>query len=465
MSSRLPVDAVDGPDLVVAGAGGGLVAALRAAQCGLSVLVVESNQRFRRGNNTSMSTAMIPAAGTRWQSEFGTVDSVENFIADIRNKTHGEADETLSRALVGVSSRLVEWIADDLQIPLSLVTDFQYPGHTQLRCHTVPGRAGRVLLDSIINRVSDSPLIDMLVPARLIDVIRTDGAVSSVVISTPAGEEEIPTRAVLLAMNGFGANAQLVAAELPEIASASYFGSEASRGDALLIGRKLGADSAFMDAYQGHAALAAPGATLAGWATVMHGGFLVDCTGRRYGNETIGYSEYAAESLRHANGRSWIIIDERIAAACRSFTDFRNTESTGGITWAADAARLAEATGIDRAGLDRSLKSVREVAVGNAVDEFGRSFVEQPLSGRLGAIFVTPALFHTQGGLRVDADARVIDSVGVAITGLYASGGAAMGISGHGAGGYLAGNGLLCALGLAFLAAEHVARMHSESFR
>jgi fumarate reductase flavoprotein subunit len=32
-----------------------------------------------------------------------------------------------------------------------------------------------------------------------------------------------------------------------------------------------------------------------------------------------------------------------------------------------------------------------------------------------------------------------------------------MGISGHGAGGYLAGNGLLPALGLAFLAAEHVA--------
>ena len=43
------------------------------------------------------------------------------------------------------------------------------------------------------------------------------------------------------------------------------------------------------------------------------------------------------------------------------------------------------------------------------------------------------------------------------IRGLYASGGAAAGISGHGAGGYLAGNGLLPAFGLAFLAAEHVA--------
>jgi fumarate reductase flavoprotein subunit len=71
---------------------------------------------------------------------------------------------------------------------------------------------------------------------------------------------------------------------------------------------------------------------------------------------------------------------------------------------------------------------------------------------------VAPALFHTQGGLRVDGSARVLDRSGAPIRGLYASGGAAMGISGHGAGGYLAGNGLLPALGLAFLAAEDVAR-------
>jgi hypothetical protein len=46
---------------------------------------------------------------------------------------------------------------------------------------------------------------------------------------------------------------------------------------------------------------------------------------------------------------------------------------------------------------------------------------------------------------------------GSAISGLYACGGAAMSISGHGTGGYLAGNGLLPALGLALLAADHVA--------
>ena len=68
-----------------------------------------------------------------------------------------------------------------------------------------------------------------------------------------------------------------------------------------------------------------------------------------------------------------------------------------------------------------------------------------------------PALFHTQGGLRVDEHARLLDAAGRPVAGVYASGGAAVGMSGHGAAGYLAGNGLLPALGLAVLAADHLA--------
>ena len=65
MTSRsCPVDV----DVVVAGAGGaGLSAALRAAEFGLSVAVFETTEHFRSGNNTSMSTSMIPAGGSRWQ--------------------------------------------------------------------------------------------------------------------------------------------------------------------------------------------------------------------------------------------------------------------------------------------------------------------------------------------------------------------------------------------------------------
>ena len=102
------------------------------------------SQRVLRpvGNNTAMSTAMVPGAGTRWQAEAGIADSPAIFVEDILRKTHGEADRPLAESLAEVSGRLVTWLADDLGLPISLVTDFPYPGHSQFRCHTVPGRSG-----------------------------------------------------------------------------------------------------------------------------------------------------------------------------------------------------------------------------------------------------------------------------------------------------------------------------------
>ncbi|MFC4833855.1 FAD-binding protein, partial [Actinomycetospora chibensis] len=90
-------------------------------------------------------------------------------------------------------------------------------------------------------------------------------------------------------------------------------------------------------------------------------------------------------------------------------------------------------------------------------DRVVRTALEAPLTPPLAAVEIVPALFHTQGGLRVDEHARLLDPAGRPVAGVYASGGAAVGMSGHGAAGYLAGNGLLPALGLAVLAADHLA--------
>jgi fumarate reductase flavoprotein subunit len=419
------VNADGGPDLVVAGAGGGLAAALRAAELGLDVLVVESNEHFAAGNNTALSTAMIPGAGSRWQREAGVDDSPETFVRDIMAKTHEEADPALAATLAGISAELVEWLADEVKMPLSLVTDFDYPGHSRTRCHTVPGRSGRAMLAHLVREARRHPRIDFLVPAHLDDVLVDESGVRAVVVSTPGGTEEIPTRAVLMATNGFAANRELVAKYAPEIADAVYHGSEASTGDALEIGTRLGGATAYLDAYQGHAALAMPAATLTGWATVMHGAYLVDRHGRRFGNETSGYSEYAAEVLKHADGQAWIILDSRIDEACSVFQDYLDTRESGAVKWADTPRELAETVGIDADGLERTVQQTQLLARHEQDDELGRTFWEQELSGRLAAVSVRPALFHTQGGLRVDEHARVVDADETPITGLYASGGAA----------------------------------------
>ena len=445
-------------DVVVAGAGGGMAGALRAAELGSRVLLVEASEHFRRGNNTSMSTAMFPGAGSRWQRELGIEDSPEIFAGDIRKKTKGSADPLITRTLTEVSAELVEWMADSQGVDLHLVTDFHYPGHSVDRCHSIEGRKGDRVLAHLLSRVDAHEGIDMLVPARLVDVAGEGPVVTAVVEMPDGSREEIATSAVIMATNGFGANTEMVQRFIPEIAGAVYHGSDASRGDAIRIGEQHGAAAAFLDAYQGHAALAVHGSTLAGWATIMHGAVLVNTDGRRFGDETCGYSEYAAMLAAQPGARGWLILDERVHEACLAFRDYQETVESGALRRADDVAGLAQVLEVDEAVLAQTLAGADAAARGASADEFGRTAFEDVLRPPYVAIKVQPALFHTQGGLLVDGNAQVLRSDGTPVPGLYAAGGAAAGISGHGADGYLAGNGLLSAFGLSYLAGQAAAR-------
>lgn len=76
---------------------------------------------------------------------------------------------------------------------------------------------------------------------------------------------------------------------------------------------------------------------------------------------------------------------------------------------------------------------------------------------------VTGALFHTQGGLAIDTTGRVKRKDGSLLPNLFAAGGAAVGISGGTAAGYLSGNGLLTATVLGRLAGQSAAAVISQN--
>jgi fumarate reductase flavoprotein subunit len=182
---------------------------------------------------------------------------------------------------------------------------------------------------------------------------------------------------------------------------------------------------------------------------------LVNAEGRRFGDETTGYSEYAREVLRQPGGVAWVVVDGRIDTLCRPFGDYADLVSTGAVAWCDDVADAAARIGCSPASLEHTLADARASAAGGH-DALGRTFWEQPLEPPYGLIKVTGALFHTQGGVLTDDNGAVLKD-GERIPGLFAAGGAAAGISGHGPDGYMAGNGLLAALGLGYLAGRVVA--------
>lgn len=442
--------------LLVAGAGAaGVAAALAAAEEGREVILVEAAETFRTASNTAMSTSMVPAAGSRWQRDAGIADSPDRFRQDVMRKTRGRAEPTVTRALTEVAPALVSWLHDTCGVPLGLVTDFAYPGHSRLRCHAVPDRSGRTLLQHLLAAAEARKEITLVCPMRLEDVLTEGDRVVGARVRAPGGgPEEVRAAAVVLATNGFGADRELVRRHVPEIAGGLYHGGDGSRGDAVRIGERLGADLRQLTAYQGHGSVAVPHGVLLTWATVMHGAVLVNAAGERFGDETVGYSEFGARVLAQPGETAWMVFDGRIVDACRPFADFLDVLESGAVRRADGPAELAALIGAEPGRVSRTLAAADRAAEGKASDPFGRRNWEAPLAPPYAVVKVTGALFHTQGGLAVDEHARVLRG-GDPVPGLYAAGGAAVGMSGPGADGYLAGNGLLAALGLGYLAGGH----------
>jgi fumarate reductase flavoprotein subunit len=178
----------------------------------------------------------------------------------------------------------------------------------------------------------------------------------------------------------------------------------------------------------------------------------VNAEGRRFWNESVGYSEAAAQVLRQPRGIAFDIFDERIAEVARQFQDFRDAEKAGAVIAAETLADLARAIAVPADALRAEIDAL------TGEDRFGRRHdPAKALRPPYHAIRVTGALFHTQGGLAVDANARVLRQDGSAFPNLFAAGGAAAGVSGGQASGYLSGNGLLTATVLGRLAGDAAA--------
>lgn len=469
MSPRATLVSVDGfapevaTDVLVIGAGAcGLTAALAASEAGASVLVVERDAQA--SGSTALSAGLIPAAGTRFQIAAGIDDTPDLFAADIQRKAAGEADATLVAGLAGGSAAAVAWLAEAHGLPFSVVTDFDYPGHSRRRMHGLPSRSGRELIDRLRN-AAEAAALDIVCNREAI-ALAADGAgrIAGAVLARPdGGREAVGAGAVVLACNGYGGNPGRVRRHMPEIADALYFGHAGNQGHALDWGEALSAATRDLGAYQGHGSVAHPEGILITWAAMGEGGFQINRDGRRFWDESQGYSEAARAVLGQPGGVAWAIFDGRIAAIARQFEDFRQAEAAGALRWADDAAGLADATGLPVPALTQTLADV-DAAKAGAADAFGRRFAGLPaLAAPFCAVRVTGALFHTQGGLAVDDTARVLRADGAALPNLFAAGGAACGVSGSGDSGYLSGNGLLSAVVLGRVAGQSAARLVQSS--
>ena len=131
---------IDVETLIIGAGAAGMVAALAACEDGQQVLVNEADAVL--AGSTALSAGLIPAAGSNVQRAAGILDDPQIFAADIQRKAHDENDPALVQALTQGIGPVIDWLGDRHGLAFSLVTDFDYPGHSRRRMHGLASRSG-----------------------------------------------------------------------------------------------------------------------------------------------------------------------------------------------------------------------------------------------------------------------------------------------------------------------------------
>ena len=457
-AAAMPAHTPHVPAVIVGGGACGMTAGIRLRDAGIDCVVLERDAV--PSGSTALSSGFIPAAETRLQKSLGIPDSLALFRREIETKSHGQA----APHLVLAYTEGVRQAIDALEahgITFEVADTWLYPGHSVHRIHCVPERTGAALL-AALGRVAAACGVDVLTEALVreiwVDESSADDRIIGVGYQRPDGTvERLACDALILACNGYGGNPALVRELLPAMAEASFGGHVGNDGSAIAWGRRLGARLADLGGYQGHGSWIIPQGALMTWAAMMEGGVQINAQGQRFHNENHGYSEAAVEVLAQPGGIAWNVFDTPVLDLLQTFPDFVEAQANGALRSFADEAGLAAHIGCDEAALRATLAAIEP----GVPDRFGRTF-KRKLAAPLHAVKVTGSLFHTQGGLDIDEQCRVLREDGTPLPNLLAAGGAARGVSGNEVWGYLTGNGLLSAVAGGWLAGGTVAAMLAQ---
>lgn len=452
------------PVLIIGAGACGTIAALAANERGVEVLILERDAK--PSGNTSLSGGQIPAGGTRLQRAAGLMDdSPELLYQDLLSKAHGECDHVMARHIAYESGKTVEWLVDRYQLPISPILDFQYPGHSRPHMHASPTRFGAELHTVLLAAVEREG-IPIATSALVTDLFAdASGRIHGVRVKRPDGAiEEIGCDALILACNGYGGSKEMLSKYIPEAVDLFYEGHAGNQGDAIRWGESLGASIKDMGSFQGHGAVATPASVHLSWPTVTEGGFHVNCHGKRFSNENAGYSEQALKVHRQPGNFAWAIWDERCEEPASKQHSHQQANEGGAVKRYDSIEAMARVIGCDAAVLQHTFSDVAVCAAGGKADEFGRDFTRKPtLKAPYYMSKIIGALTHTQGGLEIDTQMRVLRTDGTPFPNLFAGGGAARGLSGPADWGYLSGSGLLMATNTGRLAGEAAAALVSQA--
>lgn len=420
--------------LVVGGGIAGLSAAVTARQAGARVILIEKAPREHRGGNTRFADAQMrfPHEADGFAPRGYTVDEM---FADLMRISRGRANAALVRALCEHASEAAEWLTG-----LGVEWEPGYPHTAGYR--RGPKAGGQGLVDLLFRRLEGLGGIVSYETAAIDLLLHPSGAVAGARARGLEGIMDIEARGgTVLACGGFQANVEMRVRYLGRFADSLILrGSRYNTGEGLTMAIAAGARPAGQWGDYHSAVLDARSPRMECGVTALYNyqmGIFVDREGRRFLDEGEDfrdhtYVKFSKQIIEQAGGEAWCIFDqkayqrEEFARAWRPVGPPVEGATLEGLArgMGVPAEQLLETVGAFNAAvqpgeydLDR-LDGKRTVGIWPPKSNWALPIDAPPYL----AIPVTGGITFTFGGLACDTLARVLDTRGQPMPGLYAAG-------------------------------------------
>ncbi|WP_166353272.1 FAD-dependent tricarballylate dehydrogenase TcuA [Phytoactinopolyspora limicola] len=450
--------------IVIGGGNAGLCSALAALEGGASVTLLEVATEAERGGNSRFTAGamrvaydgteaiqqLVPDLGAEQmrKTDFGSYPT-DKFFDDLSRVTEHRCDPDLAELLVTRSFDTLTWMRDKgvRFLPIYGRQAFEVNGRFRFWGGlTIEANGGGEGLVGYLFDAFEKAGGQVLYGHRAVGLTESHGAVTGVVVRVNGELQTLPADAVVLAAGGFQANTEWRTRYLGAgWEFAKVRGSRFNIGDGIRMAFDIGAmswghwsgchavgmdlnapphgDLAIGDGYQKHS---------------YPFGLMVNGHGRRFVDEgadfrNYTYAKYGREILYQPAQFAWQVFDSKVTGLLRDEYRIRQVTKVTADTLE-DLARRMD--GVDPQQFVATVHEYNDTVDQsvefnpNIKDGRGTRGLTIPKSNWANTIDTPPyeaygitcGITFTFGGLKIDAGARVLDTMDRPIPGLYACG-------------------------------------------
>lgn len=413
-------------DLVVIGTGlAGLSAAISAREAGIkNVLLLE--KRSTIGGHSILSTGYFSCVRQQ--------DNLENFnesvetMVDAILKTGGNiGDKELVDTLVRESGSAADWLEsygvvwtpDIFQTlgglsPRTLISSFVRSGYDYV-----------IALNQAVQKLK----IRTIFNATAEELVVKQSIVQGLIFSVEGIRQYLPTKAVVIATGGFGANIPMRLHYDPRLtdhfattADPNRLGTDGATGDGIILAQNIGASLSHMEFIQ----------TIPFWGgrltDYVGADIYINAEGKRFVNEAAPWKEISSQIWTLPNQSFWVITDSQ----SKKGASFTGKLIQGIVKQAESVEKMALDMNISPMVLNKTLDEYNSFAEQNYDPIFGKNRFTQKIN--------KPPFYYGKenlfvhfccGGISIRPDSSVITSSGATIKGLFAAGEVTGGIHGQ----------------------------------